>query len=111
MKILAEKEQKTIKAIQEEFEDISFALDERRKRLWCAAKAKAYNRENGKGGVMLVHKATKISRPRVHLKFAKTSMRQHSIKVSTTDRKNLWHIFTFPLCARHFNSASNLFNS
>jgi hypothetical protein len=54
MKIVAEKAQKTLKAIKEEFEDISYALDERRKRLWCAAKAKAYNRENGKGGVRVL---------------------------------------------------------
>lgn len=66
MKILPEKSQKTISAISEEFNDISYALDERRKRLWCAAKAKAYNRINGKGGVMLVHKATKISRPTIY---------------------------------------------
>lgn len=66
MKILPEKAQKTIEAIKEEFEDISYALDERRKRLWCAAKAKAYNRENGKGGVTLVHLATKISRPTIY---------------------------------------------
>ncbi len=66
MKILPEKAQKTIKAIKEEFEEICYALDERRKRLWCAAKARAYNRENGQGGVMLVHKATKISRPTIY---------------------------------------------
>ncbi len=66
MKILPEKSQKTISAISEEFNDISYALDERRKRLWCAAKARAYNRINGKGGVMLVHKATKISRPTIY---------------------------------------------
>ena len=66
MKILPEKAQKTIKAIKEEFEEICYALDERRKRLWCAAKARAYNRENGHGGVMLVHKATKISRPTIY---------------------------------------------
>lgn len=66
MKIIPEKAEKTIRAIKEEFDDICYALDERRKRLWCAAKARAYNRTNGKGGVMLVHQATKISRPTIY---------------------------------------------
>ena len=57
---------KIIKAMPEEFNDISYALDERRIRLWCAGKAKAYNREYGRGGVMAVHKATKVSRPRIY---------------------------------------------
>ena len=57
---------KNIKAIEKEFSDICHALDERRIRLWCAAKAKAYNREYGRGGVTAVHKATKVSRPRIY---------------------------------------------
>jgi hypothetical protein len=40
MKIVPEKAQIIIKAIKEEFEDISYALDERRKQLWCAAKVR-----------------------------------------------------------------------
>jgi len=59
MKIVPEKAQIIIKAIKEEFEDISYALDERRKRLWCAAKVRAYNKIHGKGGVTLVHKQGK----------------------------------------------------
>ena len=55
-----------VKAIEEEFRDISYALDERRIRLWCAAKAKAYNRKYGRGGVMAVHQATGVSRPRIY---------------------------------------------
>ncbi len=55
-----------LKAIHEEFHDISYALDERRIRLWCAARAKAYNRAYGRGGVMAVHKATGVSRPRIY---------------------------------------------
>jgi hypothetical protein len=41
-------------------------LDERRIRLWCAARARAYNRQHGRGGVMVVHKATGVSRPRIY---------------------------------------------
>ena len=48
-----------VKNIKQEFEHISYSLDERRKRLWCAARAKAHNRVYGRGGVMIVHKATR----------------------------------------------------
>ena len=50
-----------ISTIKEEFKDISYSLDERRIRLWCAAKARTYNQVYGRGGVMAVHKATKVS--------------------------------------------------
>jgi len=55
-----------IKAIQEEFKEIAAVLDERRIRLWGAARARTYNRQHGRGGVMVVHKATGISRPRIY---------------------------------------------
>ena len=55
------------RAIKEEFEDIAYSLDERRIRLWCAAKARSYNKIYGRGGVMAVHKATHVSRPRIYL--------------------------------------------
>lgn len=51
---------------QQEFRDIEFSLDERRIRLWCAAKARAYNREHGRGGVSMVFYATGVSRRRIH---------------------------------------------
>jgi hypothetical protein len=57
---------KRLEAIEEEFKDIVYAMDERRVRLWCAARAKAYDREYGRGGVMAVHKATGVSRPRIY---------------------------------------------
>ena len=66
MKIPLEISDNILKNIKQEFEDISYSLDERRKRLWCAARAKAYNRIYGRGGVMMVHKATKISRPTIY---------------------------------------------
>ena len=55
-----------LRAIKEEFDDISYSLDERRVRLWCAAKAKAYNRIHGRGGITAVSKATNVSRPRIY---------------------------------------------
>lgn len=55
-----------IKAICEEVEEISWTLDERRIRLWCAARANAYNRMYGRGGVMAVYEATGISRPTIY---------------------------------------------
>jgi hypothetical protein len=58
--------QQEINEIKNEFDDIAYSLDERRIRLWCAAKARAYNRLHGKGGVMVVYKATNISRPTIY---------------------------------------------
>jgi hypothetical protein len=66
MNILPEKPGNVVLAIKEEFYDISYALDERLLRLWCAARAKAYNRIYGRGGVMVVHKATRVSRPTIY---------------------------------------------
>ena len=56
----------TIKGIHDEFVELSVVLDERRIRLWCAARAKAYNRQHGRGGVSLLHSATGVSRPRIY---------------------------------------------
>jgi len=50
-------------AVKEEFDDIAYSLDERRIRLWCAAKARSCNKRYGRGGVMAVHQATHVSRP------------------------------------------------
>ncbi len=52
--------------IQKEFNEILIFLDERRIRLWCAARAQAYNRQNGRGGVTAVHQATGVSRRRIY---------------------------------------------
>jgi hypothetical protein len=57
---------KEVLIIRQEFSEISFSLDERRTRLWCAAKSRAYNRKNGRGGVTAVHKATGVSRRRIY---------------------------------------------
>ncbi|WP_207692705.1 hypothetical protein [Desulfonema limicola] len=54
-----------ILVIQKEFSEIFHFLDERRIRLWCAARARAYNRKHGRGGVTAVHQATGVSRPRI----------------------------------------------
>jgi len=51
-----------IKQLRLEYTDICDELDERRKRLWCGAKARSYNREHGRGGVTLVYRALGISR-------------------------------------------------
>ena len=52
--------------ISAEFLDVSFSFDERRIRLWCAAKARSYDREHGRGGVSMVHQATGVSRRRIY---------------------------------------------
>ncbi len=52
--------------ISAEFLDVSFSFDERRVRLWCAAKVRNYNREYGRGGVNIVHQAAGVSRRRIY---------------------------------------------
>ena len=52
--------------IQQEFHFISCFFDERRVRLWCAARAKACNLAHDRGGGSAVHKATGVSRPRIY---------------------------------------------
>lgn len=66
MEIIPENLSDIVSGIKEEFDDISYALDERRKRLWCAARAKAYNRRYRRGGVTALHQATKISRTTIY---------------------------------------------
>ena len=51
---------KAVLRTQEEFKELEFSLDERLVRLWCAAKARAYNREYGRGGVSMVFYATGV---------------------------------------------------
>jgi len=60
------KKEEQIALIRAEFNDIKAALDERRIRLWCAAKSRAHNRIYKKGGVSIVSEATGISRPRIY---------------------------------------------
>ena len=55
-------QEKHIQAIRQEFCELAPLLDERRIRLWCASRARAYNREHGRGGVTVVHLATGVSR-------------------------------------------------
>ena len=57
---------KEIQIIGAEFSEISYSLDERRVRIWCAAKARAYDRENGRGGITIVHQSTGVSRRRIY---------------------------------------------
>lgn len=58
--------EKCCQAIRQEFQELVAFLDERRIRLWCAARANAYNRQYGRGGVTCVHEATGVSRRRIY---------------------------------------------
>jgi hypothetical protein len=57
---------KSSTTIQEEFKYLSYFLDERGTRLWCATKAMVYNQFYGRGGVTAVHEATGVSRRRIY---------------------------------------------
>jgi hypothetical protein len=50
-------------AIRQRFEGLASSLDERQRRLWAAAEAKAW----GYGGVSLVSRSTGISRRAIHV--------------------------------------------
>ena len=55
-----------IQQIQKEYLEVELVLDERSKRRWCAAKARAHNRINGRGGITIVSEATGVSRSRIY---------------------------------------------
>lgn len=49
-------------AIRQRFAEVAIVLDERGRRLWAAAEAKAF----GYGGISVVSRATRLSRPTIH---------------------------------------------
>lgn len=56
----------SILSIKEKFDALSFCLNEKALRIWCATEAKNYDKQFGRGGVMVVHQATDISRPTIY---------------------------------------------
>lgn len=82
MKILAEQ----CEFIRQEFQDITPFLDERSIRIWCAARARAYNRLYGRGGVAVVSRATGISRSRIYTGIAELS---HPVPQQAKEGKNV----------------------
>jgi hypothetical protein len=55
----------TLLLLKEKFDEISFYLDEKTLRIWCATEANNYNKLFGRGGVTTVHRATGVSRPTI----------------------------------------------
>lgn len=55
-----------LSALKIEFSEIQPVLNEQSLRIWCAAKARAFDRVHGRGGVSLVSEATGISRPCIY---------------------------------------------
>lgn len=53
--------------IRQKFDALSPCLTERSIRIWCATEALAYNDIYGRGGVVVVHNATGISRPTIYV--------------------------------------------
>ena len=89
------------RAIKEEFDDIAYSLDERRIRLWCAAKARSYNKTYDRGGVMVVHKATRVSHPKIYLGLkeieSKEKLEKNRIRKSEHPVKNMLFTIAFML--------------
>src|SRR4051812_14628189 len=73
----------SILSIKEKFDALSFCLNEKALRLWCATEAKNYNKQFGRGGVMVVHQATDISRPTIYsgLRELKSKKKKSSDRV------------------------------
>lgn len=64
-----------ITLLRQKFDSIVVCLNERAIRLWCATEAVAYNQLHGRGGVMIVHNATGISRPTIYAGVEELSIR------------------------------------
>src|SRR3990167_462497 len=79
--------------IKEKFDALSFCLNEKALRLWCATEAKNYNKQFGRGGVMIVHQATDVSRPTIYagLRELENKKKKLSARVRNTGggRKSL----------------------
>ncbi len=84
---------KTVLNIKREFEELSYSLDERRIRLWCAARSRSYDRDHGRGGITLVHEATGVSRPSIYAGIAELEsdekLAPHRIRKSGGGRKKI----------------------
>jgi transposase len=61
-----EDEFKSLLLIKDKFDSISYYLNEKALRIWCATEAKNYNKIFGSGGVTAVHRATDVSRPTIY---------------------------------------------
>jgi hypothetical protein len=79
-------------AIRQRFAEVAIVLDERGRRLWAAAEAKAL----GYGGVSIGSRATRLSRPTIHagldeLKGKKTMRSAGRVRRAGAGRKPLTH--------------------
>lgn len=70
-----------ILSIKEKFDALSFCLNEKSTRIWCATEAKNYNKQFGRGGVTAVFQATDISRPTIY-----SGLRELKKKKNVVDR-------------------------
>jgi Rhodopirellula transposase DDE domain len=65
-------------AIRQRFEDLALTLDERQRRLWAAAEARAL----GYGGVALVSRSTGVSRRAIHAGLRELQMASSTVKAA-----------------------------
>ena len=72
----------TKNSIRKKYQKIKQQLDEKSRRLWCATEALSF----GKGGVAIVHAATKVSRPTIYVGMEEIQ-RQRTRKQSKRIRK------------------------
>ena len=70
-------------AIRKKYLSINHSLNEKSRRLWCAAEALAI----GRGGVTLVYAATKVSRPTIYKGMREIRRKRHARKMRHHIRK------------------------
>src|SRR3990167_6671984 len=67
-------------SVATKYDKICLFLDERSRRMWCAVEAESY----GYGGILLVHKATGVSKPTI----AKGKREFNAVMEAYADNKN-----------------------
>lgn len=73
----------TKNVIRKKYQRLRHSLNEKSRRLWCAAEALAI----GKKGVAIVHAATQISRPTIYLGIKEIQQKSHQKKSKNRIRK------------------------
>lgn len=90
-------ELKSLLLIKDKFDSISFYLNEKALRVWCATEVRNYNKVFGSGGVTAVHRATDVTRPTIYAGLRELKSRKkknkNTIRKSGGGRKKITNIY------------------
>ena len=83
-----------LQLIKEEFATLSPSFTEKQVRIWCAVKARSYNKSYGRGGSAVVHEATRVAKSRIHrglkdIKFDDSILSDSRVRRSGGGRKKI----------------------